>query len=306
MFFLQTISNYKQRQIKSFSIAYRNDMEDILSSQNNPLMCKLNKSVRRTVFAPPMLVRGSMTLEATLVLPFFLLFMLSLYSVIDMLCLHAITTWNLHQVGNEICVYGSVADLIEAKEEGILDLVGDIGFSYLYIKDRLEQKVDFPGEVFFSTVSIFEGGKVSLVLTFQYPLFLNIGGRDSIWLQSRFEGMVWIGAEASLKDEWVYVTTSGEVYHWYADCSHLDLSIQELPLTYLEDLNDIFGKKIDECMFCTNMEREKVYITSEREKYHVNRECKGLKRTISLESLSEAQSKYAMCLRCKERKDNDE
>ncbi len=306
MFFLQIASNYKQRQIKTFSKAYRNDIEDLRASTKNPLMCKKQISARRTVFAPPISMKGSMTLEATLVLPFFMLFMLSLLSVIDMLRLHASTTWYLHQIGNELSLYSCLLGQEETEEDGLLDAMGDVGFSYIYIKERLEEKVEFPGESFFTNITILEEGKISLGFAFQYPLPFAIGGKDCIWLQCKFDSMSWQGEEASLDGQWAYATVSGEVYHLFADCTHINLSVQGIPLVNLEVVEEALGKKLEVCKLCAENKTDMAYITIQQGRYHFDEECGGLKRTIFVMNLENAKKKYKACQRCEERKNANE
>lgn len=306
MFFLQINRNCKLRQKKSFSIAYRNDIEAYQAFFKNPLMCMNKLFARRTVFTPPIKIKGSMSLEAAFALPFFLLLLLDLFQVIDMIRLQTAVSWNLHQIGNDICMYGCLAEEEFANGEGIVDAAGEIGFSYLYVKGQIEEQIVFPGEVFFSTVSILDKGEVCLALTFQYPLLVPVGNRDSVWLQSRFEGLAWLGSEEQFGGDWVYVTDTGDVYHPFRDCTYLNLSVQKIPASDFEILLAATEEKLQACTLCKDDKSGVIYLTVEQGRYHLDENCGSLKRTISIQSLNEAQKNLKLCTRCGERNRKNE
>ena len=54
------------------------------------------------------LLRGSMTVEAAVVLPCFLFFFINLSSSLQMIALHGTLEYALHSAGNEVCLYGSL------------------------------------------------------------------------------------------------------------------------------------------------------------------------------------------------------
>lgn len=303
MFSLRESSNYKQRQTKTFSIAYRNCAKDFGASLNqHPLMCKYIQLARRTFFAPPIALKGSMTIEGAILLPFFLILMLNLYSIIDMLRLQAEVTWHLHQIGNEMCIYGYLIETYAADGNELTDWVGDVGFSYLYVKSKLEEKIEFPDSVMFTTVSILEEGKVELVLSYNYPLPVPVGRMRDIWLQSKFEGWAWTGRALSSQEDLVYLTETGRVYHLYEDCGYLKLQIQECPASILDKVKEEGEIKWIPCLTCKEDEDDVVYITPKQGKYHFDRECSSLKRTVYTKKIDEIQDRFVLCKRCKERK----
>lgn len=302
MFFLQKTSNYKPCQRKTFSIAYRNDINDIgVSDYQHPLMCKIIPFARRTVFAPPISLMGSITLEAAILLPWFLLMVISLYSVMDMLRLHALVTWHLHQIGNTMCIYGCLVENLAEDRNELLDMVGDVGFSYLYVREQIEEKVTFPQDSFFTTISILEDGKIELVLSYNYPLVIPLGRTKEVWLQSRFVGHVWVGSDMVSQKDIAYIAENGEVYHVYKDCSYLQLQIEECPVEMFLEQQSASGKLLIPCASCNNKGSRVVYITTKQNKYHFDRECGGLRRTIYIKDLAWAMDNYELCQRCEER-----
>lgn len=306
MFFLHK-RYYKQRQT-TFSTAYQNDRDTTcVFSKKHPLMCKNKTHARRTVFASPILFQGSMTVEATVLLPFFLYLLLNLYSVMDMLCLQAMATWHLQQIGNQICIYGYLPELVWKGEEqsDLADTLLEMGFSYLYVRDRVMDAVDFPDKVFVTTASVLEEEKVELVLTYNYPLWMRLGKTKEVWLQSKYYGYAWGTDEDREKQTKAYVTVSGEVYHLYRDCSHLKLSVMQLPKECVKYASVIYGKEFALCRLCCNEEKDVVYITLEQGKIHFASECGGLKRGIEEKDLKWAEENYQLCQRCAERKEKE-
>lgn len=264
-------------------------------------MCKDIRFARRTAFAFPVSFAGSMTLEATILLPWFLFLVISLYSVIDMLCLQAKTTWYLHYIGNELNIYGQLLRQ-EQEPENLQDKMADIGISYLYIVERLEAFVDFPDKVWVTTSSLLSEGECEVVITYNYPIWPGHGILKDIWLQSKYYGLSW-GAAETPGDGKVYIAENGEVYHLYADCSHILLTVTQLPKEQLQVISGAQGGTLLACSVCEDTGAEVVYITREKEKYHFSATCSSLKRTVAEKDLSWAMKRYKLCERCEERKE---
>ena len=220
----------------------------------------------------------------------------------DMLRLHALVTWHLHQIGNTMCVYGCLAEnLVEDRNE-LADLVGDVGFSYLYVREQIEEKVAFPKDSFFTTISILEEGKIELVLSYNYPLPIPLGRTKEVWLQSKFVGYAWVGNNMISQKDIAYITENGEVYHLYKDCGYLQLQIEECPSEILLEMQGTGGNGLIPCTSCNDKAGMTAYITTKQNKYHFDRECSGLRRTIYIKDLSWATANYDLCERCEERK----
>ena len=244
-------------------------------------------------------------MEATLLLPCFLFLMLGLYSVIDMLCLQATTTWYLHQIGNEISAYGHFSEKMvgEHLKGEVFEEIGDWGLGHLYVRNKVCDVVTFPDKVWITSASLFGDGEVELVLTYNYPLVFPVGKTKEIWLQSKYYSYAWGYGESARAEELVYITKNGEVYHLYSDCSHLKLSITQMPRDCLQDVMKLYGKTLVPCTVCNGDEGNEVYITLEQGRYHCKEQCGSLKREISKKELAWAREKYVLCQRCKERKE---
>ena len=120
------------------------------------------------------LLRGSMTIEAAVVLPCFLFFFINLSSSLEMIRLHGNLQFALHNAGNEICLYGSllteemktlgstghvspvknsssesndeagsqeVSSLQSDDETNLLSMAGGTALSYTYVKYRITNEL---------------------------------------------------------------------------------------------------------------------------------------------------------------------
>ena len=108
----------------------------------------------------------------------------------------------------------------------------------------------------------------------------------------------WIGfTELEEEETYVYLTPEGNVYHLYRDCTHLQLSVRLVTFVNAEQSRNEYGERYRECQICDSDFGALVYITSEGNRYHSERSCSGLKRTVRQVPLREAAGR-ACCIRC--------
>lgn len=203
--------------------------------------------------------KGSMTVEAALVLPLFLVGVLTILSLINMIKTTMEMEMKLHKTAREAAVYGYAADKITGGREGdwirlklvypISPDVKGIGFHTLLVETHCN-------------VHIFNG--------------YDATKGDSI----------------GKSEEYVYITQEGNVYHKKRECKYINVSIQaiagkEAALKRNED-----GKKFYPCPKCGNISRSElkksiVFITDYGVKYHTSLRCPDLKRSVQTIPLSE-------------------
>lgn len=220
----------------------------------------LNNSLRRSERMSLCVLKGSLTVEAALILPFFLTILLAFFSFFSQ--------------------YASAAELkiqaaAEAKKVGVT--LGNL------------QRTDS------GDVTIYKSKKLEQV-------WVNPFDREE-YLVQKATCRGWIGfTELETKETYVYITPNGSVYHLYADCSHLDLSIERVSLARALSEKNEYGERYRECEICDDGFGALVYITSEGNRYHSKRSCSGLKRTIRQVPMSEVQGR-AGCIRCAAREE---
>lgn len=217
---------------------------------------------------------GSMTVEAAIVVPIFLLVIFHLLSYFSILQDYMRRNMNMYQNSCIIssCAYVVESDRIrrEAQEnetevtEGITDECTDIVDIY-QIKN--------------------------LYLPSQRQFFLAVRARTRKWTGYNNAR----GEEQAVN---VYITDNREVYHTTLQCTHLSLSIEKIDAALLEDSHNSYGETYSPCGFCIDgTEIDEYYITGMGDHYHQDPVCAGLVRRIRMVSLDEV-GDLPPCSRC--------
>ena len=96
----------------------------------------------------------------------------------------------------------------------------------------------------------------------------------------------------------VYITEDSRVYHRNRNCSHIMLSIRETTSGEVTSLRNNSGGKYKPCESChSSLSDERLYITTDGDRYHNSITCSGLKRTVRAVRLSEVGDRRP-CSRC--------
>ena len=97
----------------------------------------------------------------------------------------------------------------------------------------------------------------------------------------------------------VYITPDGTVYHKTRDCTYLRLSVRQISYGGLSGERNLSGGRYTPCEFCVRRgwTGGTVYITDHGTSYHSSAGCQGLKRTIIAVPLSETGGRPG-CSRC--------
>lgn len=206
---------------------------------------------------------GSMTVEACLILPIFLIFMFSLLYVFQIIQIQTQMITDLHQEGNRLSwqAYGDRQEY----NNGII---------------FLEETYQMPPFLLWSDF-------VSLKISHQYYGHAWIGynyNRDSTY-----------------KDltEYVFITETGSVYHRRADCTYLELSVYRVDHSEILSIRNKDGGIYYQCEICGDKVGKDCYLTDYGNRYHSSPVCSGIKRTVFRILLEEAfaQGKRA-CSKC--------
>lgn len=113
----------------------------------------------------------------------------------------------------------------------------------------------------------------------------------------------WIGfTELEIEETYVYITLEGSVYHLFRDCTHLNLSIEQISYQRAVVSKNEYGQNYRACMLCQEPYGFLVYITGEGDCYHSERSCSGLKRTVRQIAISEVLGR-SCCIRCSAREE---
>ena len=263
-------------------------------------------------------LKGSMTVEAAIVLPLFMFFFLNLLWMMEIFNLQSTLQMALRECGSELCLYAYAYDRIvdEKEDTGLEAFVENITFSYLYVKEKVEEyagvtylehspaKGGKDGLIYADSSVLQEGDVIDLVISYQAEPFISIAGFHPGWFYARFYGRAWTGYDVSDRDngkeeKYVYVTENASVYHWDRECSHIQLDIRKCGLEEAEALRNTDGDKYRPCELCITSNPDTVYITGDGNRYHSTAGCTGLRRTVYTMTLDRAAELYKECSRCK-------
>ena len=247
-------------------------------------------------------VRGALTAEAAIVVPIFLLSVISLIRLIFLVVFamrvqmysdksleeyyfldHAVNKEAIvAQTPSEIAIRGML--LMHLGEESV---VGQHLFlSILGLDVSFEEKED--------------PNLVVMDVTYS-PAILRIPGytlRKKV--STRVVSSKWEGrAYASKPQEdtrYCYITPRGEDYHLSTECPYLDLSVKMVSVSGIGGCRNSSGHIYKKCSVCNDCSSV-CYYTEHGEYYHSSPGCNALKRTINRVPLSEC-SGYRPCPKC--------
>lgn len=209
--------------------------------------------------------KGSLAVETAMVLPLFFLGMVTMISFMDV---YKLQTEHL----TALCE--------KAKETGM----------YAYVSGDAAGELTIPDVYVYKPV----GGLLPL---------------SSVWMYNSVKIHAWTGSDSGYgnaegensgeEGEMVYVTESGSVYHKHAECTYLDLSIQQVSGASTAYRRNASGERYHACDSCSRGESPagQVWITKTGNCYHNSQGCSGLKRTVRMVSSSYAEGMHA-CSRC--------
>ncbi|WP_408069773.1 hypothetical protein [Butyrivibrio sp. JL13D10] len=261
---------------------------------------------------------ASVTVEASIVLPIFLFFFINLLCIFDILTLQCDLEAALHQTGSQIMISkaatksflgygdgGSIEDIASGAVNAAT--AGRMVKNYLG-EERLNKSPVCDGASGLSfTQTLFgsDADTIDIVATYKvHPLF-GIAAFKKFKLEGRFYGHAFTGYDVRVNpppeeddaDELVYITEHGTAYHKSLDCSHLKLSVKSVLKSEVSSKRNKDRGKYYPCEYCGKRAATTVYITNYGNKYHSDRNCSGIKRTIKTVRISEAAGR-SPCSEC--------
>lgn len=268
---------------------------------------------------------GSVTLEAAIVLPTFLLAVVSLYGFFTLFNYQNILQNSVNNTAKSIARYSYVMDRIGEIEESKelienLNMDNDIltngintGYAWNKIltkevKGYTEKSNILGGVSGLNIVSSKVGdesgyNKINIV----YQMSFNILGikKYNIRLSNYCYFRAWIGEsiaeKADKNNKIVYITKTGKVYHLSQYCTYIEINLRKVRYgdIYLE--RNIKGNKYKKCNKCISRnlgEDEYVYVTMKGLKYHISKNCQSIMRDAIPIDISKIGSRE-LCSRCK-------
>lgn len=242
--------------------------------------------------------RGSLTVEASLVLPLFLFATLSVIYMNKFLLYHEQVQWALTRIGREASLEYAMSE-----EHRIPDQVYLTAKAQLYLKDA--------GVMVSLLRSEFDEEEKELHLVADYLVkvpFPIIYQRTFSFTQKSL-ARAYVGVETRLCEtseesdeaDIVYITRTGRVYHTTTSCTYLTLTISQVKYEDLEHLRSAGGNKYYACESCADdrsfVEEDEVFICNYGNRFHENRSCSKLRRSIQEIPKSEVGERLP-CTKC--------
>ena len=266
---------------------------------------------------PGRAVRGSMTVEAALVVPLFLFFFLNLGSAMEILRFHGRVETALWSVGREMCIYGHLlADHeLEQERDGeweeLLESIGSFALSRTYVNSRI---LEYLGRDYLDNSPIRDGSSgldyrdcefmgqgdhIELTVSYRVKPMVGMAAFSEFRLRNRYYGRLWTGYELTgEKEEVYYLAEYGEVFHRDRSCSYLHVTVNALAFYELDGARTEDGGYYRPCEKCSgNGGSQQVWVTPQGDCYHTRRDCPGLRRNFRTVDWEEAKE-YRPCSRC--------
>lgn len=275
------------------------------SPGNNPFLMQ-KQNTGGFFFAP---LRGTLTVEAALVLPLFLFFMIAILQYGR--CMETAVQFGsaMADTGKSMAVmayvtrYGGDTGGTAGMAAGALSAA----YAQQQVMSRTSDTSSIKNANMLLSSFLKEDEMISLVLTYQIRTPFGVIKLPGNFFIQCAKVRAWTGRAAdSGKGEeekgqgardYVYVTITGTVYHEDPDCTHLKLSVREVSAADLSTLRNNNGGIYHVCERCGNFGSSTVYITNEGNRYHSSLSCSGLKRTVRKISKEEV-SQMRSCSKC--------
>lgn len=264
----------------------------------------------RTALSASDYLKGSLTVEASVVLPVFLFLSICLVFFCQVFMIHSEIQGSLflaarHLSGNVIPIEYAVNE--ELANQETLQKVLCIAVA----KQKVEE---YSGDILDESVCLVNGKAglsyyysamedeyVDLVVNYRVQLPFAFGLRASFPVVQRCRIRAWTGLSGSKKisEEMVYVTNNASVYHLNEQCTHLKLTIYRISSLELSTAGNVYGNKYTACGSCVknNAASGMVYVTEDGDRYHNRLDCGGLKRYVQQIPKSQAEG-MKPCSRC--------
>ena len=281
--------------------------------------------------------KALLTVEAALVLPLFTCTVLALCFVFKIFVLELTVQSAISRACEDLASYGYILNkaegFVDEKSEKLLEnvplgsaiagLVSDHAEDYalkLFVLGYLDKEIfernrvkDGYGGVSFLGSGIRDGDNCTCIRV-RYYVNLPFVGKlipDLEIVQSAAAG-IFSGKTITPKKpgeegsgETVFITKNAAVYHTSRDCTHLKLTVTKVTKEELPNKRSADRHKYYACEFCAEKRPmpDEVYISPEGDRYHINRDCIGLRRHVSEVSLDSID--LPKCSRCAARDEKE-
>jgi len=237
--------------------------------------------------------KGSLALEASLVMPIFMLFLMTILMALEIVRLQSNVIEALHQ-GESIAYSQNSSEKVTKISK---DYFEEQISPYICVKNNTVNWTDGS--------SIERDGIIRLLADYEIKPFVNMFP-ISIKISDSISGHGFCGYIKGLEPEpeytegaYVYITRSGTKYHLSEDCMYLNIRPIQISYSDLSIMRNKNGGKYYPCERCRPLKTGNVYITEDGSSYHSREDCYSLRRTIRIVPIREALDEgYSACSKC--------
>lgn len=244
-------------------------------------------------------LKGSISIEAAMILPVFIIAIVTVISLGFAMIFHV-------KLQNAICEEAKILSLrcfdgrveaLSVVESEIKSILDDNNTKYIFINGGWEG-IDF-SESFLDDNEYF----VISAKYYYMPLGGELFGFNGFGISQKCVMHNWCGyingySGENIDLDYAYVTDNSSVYHLNRECSHIRLTVTMVKQEILISLRNSAGGKYYPCEICHgNSADGNIYITSDGNRYHGSASCSGLKRKVSAIRLSQIGDRRP-CSRC--------
>lgn len=299
-----------------FRLKNKNNFKQIFGKQTLRARILTMRTGKRMSRFPSYSLHAGMAVEASVAVPLFLFFVITILSAFAILQLHGSIAGAVHQVGNKMTAYGyayrNALGNSKMTENGVTSLVLSEGYARSQVVNLIGEEalnksclVGGAGGLHFYRSSVMrEDDIIELIVSYQVKTFANVFGLPELPMENRYYGRAWTGYDVEKKsmeqgsDPIVFVSETGTVYHPARNCSYLNPSVRVASAYGIQELRNENGGKYYACGSCGESGiMSVIYVTDYGSKYHGSVRCSGLKRTVYAVRLSETNGK-GQCAQC--------
>lgn len=208
---------------------------------------------------------GSITVEASIAVPFFLFAVINLLSVILVFGEYSSNLGDMHRKTKELALHAHITKGNELLEDDEMIVMSKT--------QEMEPMIPVLG---------FDTSRILIISQARKWTGYNV--MDLSMEQE--------------EEEWVYITPSGEAYHKNPNCSYLNPKIYSAVSSQISGYRNLSGEIYRQCETCKDITLTGIcFYTEYGNRYHATLKCSSLKRTIHAIRLSEVGNRH-LCKKC--------
>ncbi len=260
-----------------------------ISPKKNISLCKWNKNRDWS---------ASLTVEAALVVPMFFFLMFWLWQIFLLLFFQLKVCEQVTETILQYSHLGYVEQKMEQQELDMAWIYESLFWSNISNNDNIKEE--------WITCKTEEDGHILIEVSYEFLCETVFFPMISIPVIQKFRFYPYFGEQENVienenlkeTEELVYMTEYGIVYHISKTCVYLNVMLNSVYISEIEEMRNNVGQRYTECSKCkTQQEIEQVYISLEGSKYHWSLQCPAVKRTI-IEKRKEEIKGTPICHKC--------